>query len=148
MLSQHLVLTEVAALNVMNLLQDSNAANAFETASTSKVASKGTTEQIIVLDDSYIAKSVTADKWVTCGRISLNKKDKQHILQGEELTDLHVNAFHSLARMQFPSVGGLYNTLVLKKMSLTKDSSTQSLQIIHIEERSHWAALQLVKSVI
>ena len=88
--------------------------------------------------------------------IEYTKKDKQHILLGKELSDLHVNAFHSVARRQFPLVGGLYNTLVLKKMlkkmSLTKDGSdyehAQSLQIIHIKERSHWAALLLVKSEI
>ena len=155
MLSQHLVLTEAIAMNVMNLLQDSSAAGVLETRSTSKLTSKTTSEQIIVFDDRNTTthcQSVSADQWVACDRISLTKKDKQHILLGKELSDLHVNAFHSVARRQFPLVGGLYNTLALKKVSLTKDGSdhehAQSLQIIHIKERSHWAALQLVKSEI
>ena len=154
MVSQDLVLTEATATNVMNLLQDSNAVDAFETANTSKRA-KGTSTQIVILDDKNATdscKSVIADQWVKRGRISLTKKDKQHILHDKELLDLHVNAFHSIARTQFPLIGGLYNTLVLKNMSFTKDGCdhehAQSLQIIHIKERSHWAVLQLIKSEI
>ena len=138
----------------MNLLQDSDAVDAFETANTSKHA-KGTSAQIVILDDKNATdncKSVFADQWVKRGRISLTKKDKQHTLHDKELLDLHVNAFHSIVRTQFPLIGGLYNTLVLKNMSLTKDDCdhehAQSLQIIHIKERSHWAVLQLIKSEI
>ena len=145
-----LVLTEPAAMNVMNLLQDSNAADAFKSGSTRKL---GTSAQTIVLDDrntTKYCKSVSADQWVKCGKISLTRKDKQQILLDKELLDLHINAFHSIARTQFPLVGGLYNTLVLKNISLTKDGCdhehAQSLQIIHIKERSHWAAIQLIKS--
>ena len=87
---------------------------------------------------------------MTCGRVSLTKKDKQCILLGKQLPDMHINAFHNIARRQFPLIGGLYNTLVLKKISLATEGfdheHAQSLQIIHIKERSHWAALQLVKS--
>ena len=154
MVLQDSVLTEAAATNVMNLLQDSNAVDTFETANTSKRA-KGTSAQIVILDDKNATdncKSVIADQWVKRGRISLTKKDKQHILHDKELLDLHVNAFHSIARTQFPLIGGLYNTLVLKNMSLTKDGCdhehAQSLQIIHIKERSHWAVLQFIKSEI
>ena len=150
MVSQHLVLTEPAAMNVTNLLQDSNAADVFKSGSTRKL---GTNAQTIVLDDKNTTnhcKSVNADQWVKCSRISLTKKDKQHILLDKELLDLHINAFHSIARTQFLLVGSLYNTLVLKNMSLTKDGCdhehAQSLQIIHIKERSHWAAIQLIKS--
>ena len=98
MVSQHLVLTEPAAMNVMNLLQDSNAADTFKSGSTRKL---GTSAQTIVLDDRNTTnhcKSVSADQWVKCGRISLTEKDKQHILLDKELLDLHINAFHSIAR--------------------------------------------------
>ena len=121
-------------------------------ASTSKMSSKVTRAQIIELDDSNgpHCKSANADQWVKCGRVSLTKKDKQCILLGKQLSDVHINAFHNIARCQFPLVGGLYNTLVLKKMSLATEGfdheHVQSLQIIHIKERSHWATLQLVKS--
>ena len=48
MVSQDLVLTETAATNVINLLQDSNAADNFETANTSKCA-KGISAQMLYL---------------------------------------------------------------------------------------------------
>ena len=55
-----------------------------------------------------------------------------------------------MARTQFPLIGGLFNTLVLKNMSLTKDGCdheyAQGLQRVCIKDRSHWAVLQLNKS--
>ena len=36
----------------------------------------------------------------------------------KELSDLHINTFQSIARREFPQVGGLHNTLVLHQMSL------------------------------
>ena len=83
------------------------------------------------------------------GRILLTKKDKQCILNGKELSNLHIIAFQSIARREFPQVGGLHNTLVLHKMSLTdKEGFEQFIQILHIKERSHWATLQLVGTEI
>lgn len=66
------------------------------------------------------------------------------ILNGKELTDLHINAYQSIARVQFPHVGGLHNTLLLHKTSLNLQDYKQSLQIIHIQDRSHWVLLQVV----
>jgi len=37
--------------------------------------------------------TTTVDHWLTCGKVRLTKQDKQHILGGKELTDLHVNAY-------------------------------------------------------
>ena len=48
---------------------------------------------------------------------------------------------------QFPHIGGLHNTLVLDRMLVTQEYE-QSMQIIHIKERAHWAALQFVQSEI
>ena len=102
-----------------------------------------------MISDENVGTSVSFDHWITCGRISLTKKDKQHILGGKELSDMHINAFQSIARRQFPHVGGLYNTLLLDRMLVTHDQGCeQSLQIIHIKDRAHWAALQFIQSEI
>ena len=84
------------------------------------------------------------NNWFKCGRILLTKKYKQQIVNKKELTDLHINAYQNIARVQFPNVGGLHNTLLLHKTSLLLDNYEQSLQIIHIKDRFHWALLQVI----
>ena len=49
MVSQDLVLTEAATVNVTNLLQNSNAVDGFETANANKLA-KETSAQIVIVD--------------------------------------------------------------------------------------------------
>ena len=82
--------------------------------------------------------------WTKCGSILLTKKDSQQIVNEKELTDLHINAFQNIARVQFPNVGGLHNTLLLHKTTLLLEDYEQSLQIIHIKDRFHWASLQVI----
>lgn len=87
---------------------------------------------------------VDCDHWVTHGNINLKKKDRQDILSGKELSDLHVNAYQSLLKTSFPSIHGLQNTLLQHKSPLLKhtDPSGQTLQVVHVR-KSHWAALQV-----
>ena len=61
--------------------------------------------------------------------------NKQQIVNEKELTDLYINAYQNIARVQFPNFGGLHNTLLLHKTSLLFDNYEQSLQIIHIKDR-------------
>ena len=68
--------------------------------------------------------------WTTCGRIILTSKDRQSLLNVRKLKDNHVNAFHNIAKIQFPLIGGLHNTLLLHKTSLNLQDYNQSLQII------------------
>ena len=82
--------------------------------------------------------------WTKCGSILLTKKDRQQIVNEKELTDLHINAFQNIARVQFPNVGGLHNTLLLHKTTLLLEDYEQSLQILHIKDRFHWASLQVI----
>lgn len=47
----------------------------------------------------------------------------QQIINGSELTDLHVNAFQNLLKKNFPQIGGLQNDLYKEKTPLElKDS--------------------------
>ena len=52
------------------------------------------------------------DCWSRCGDVVLSKKDLQIILGGKELSDLHIDAFQNLVKMQFPHIGGLQTTLL------------------------------------
>ena len=130
--SQHLVLTELALSYLESTLKDSDITN---TSMASKQA------EIITIDDE--TSTDTVDHWIKCGRVLLKKKDRQQIVSGKELSDVHVNAFHSIAREQFKEVGSLYNTLVLHKMTLPQEGHMQSLQILHMNGRAHWAALEI-----
>lgn len=78
--------------------------------------------------------------WTQHGDIQLSRRHKMQLLNGNELSDLHVNAFHNLARKQFSHVGGLQNTLLQSKHPITNPSARIILQIIHIRS-SHWATL-------
>ena len=57
---------------------------------------------------------------------------------------MHIIAYQNIARVQFPDVGGLHNTLLLHKTTLILEDYEQSLQILHIQDRFHWALLQVV----
>ena len=97
------------------------------------------------LDNKTTHETYFNNNWIKCGRILLTKKDKQQIVNEKKLTDLHINAYQNIARIQFPHVGGLHNTLLLHKTSLILEDYEQSLQIIHIQDRFHcWALLQVV----
>ena len=100
----------------------------------------------ILVDDGSISETRTHLQWTRCGRIVLTSKDKQLILNGSKLKYNHINAFHNIAKVQFPLKGGFHNTLLLNKTVLNLEDYEQSLQIMFIPDRSHWALLQVVRS--
>ena len=117
--------------NIMHIIQ-----NIFQDDIPTVVESKKTPKPTDSKTESEF-KHIVNEPWIKCGRIALSKKDKQQIVNGKELTDMHINAFQSLARESFLLIGGLHNTLLLDKTSLAVKNYEQSLQIIHIPDRSH-----------
>lgn len=86
-------------------------------------------------------KSVgNAEQWIKHGDISLTRRHKQQILNGSELCDMHVNAFQNLVKRLFPHVGGLQNTLLQSKYTITDKPGKPILQIVQIRN-CHWATL-------
>ena len=60
-----------------------------------------------------VALEASADtEWVHIFNMTLKVSDRDQLLMGEELTDIHVNAAQKLILHQFPSYQGLKNTLV------------------------------------
>ena len=82
----------------------------------------------------------TTSHWIKHRNISLSRKHKLQILNGHELCDMHVNAFQNLVKGLFPHVGGLQNTLLQSKYSITNQPGKPVLQIVHIRN-CHWATL-------
>ena len=65
---------------------------------------------------------------------------------GEMLTDMHINLAQTLLKSQFDQLNGLNNTLYqARKVTLTKDTIANKLQIIHCKARSHWIVATTVK---
>lgn len=133
-----------------NLTLTSNTLSQFERlmlTSTSTEAKGSKNDPILVQDGQQV---VVENMWTRCGSIMLRKKEKQDILSGKELCDLHINAFQNLMKVQFPMLGGLQSTLLQHKYSFSKEdieASKTILQIIHMSHTtcSHWVALQVIK---
>ena len=137
--SKEFTLNSSTLLTIQNIFQDSQ-----QVIKDNSHTSTNTNTLILVNDDN-ISKTATLLQWTSCGRIILTSKDKQLILNGSKLKDNHINAFHNIAKMQFPLIGGLHNSLLLNKTVFNLEDYEQSLQIIFIPDRLHWALLQVVK---
>ena len=74
---------------------------------------------------------LTSKKWVQLTGIVLTSSDKQHIiLNGEKLTDLHINMAQGLLKRQFSEVTGLKSTL-LQAQKQQKEDDKLKIQIMH-----------------
>jgi len=149
--SKHFFLKEGAVSVINNLFQDYLASttdiDTSQNPGSSLSVSKGKKSVVTIADDGDHNETAPAGRWLICGKIELSKQDKQHILGGKELTDLHINAFQSLARQQYPDVGGLYNTLVVGRAKFV-EGQKQFLQILHVQERAHWIAIYILNSEV
>ena len=53
-----------------------------------------------------------------------NKKDRQDVVNGKELTDLHINAYQQLIKNRLPNIHGLQDT-VLQEVHCTSTKAQQ-----------------------
>ena len=88
------------------------------------------------------------DIWTRCGSVKLCKKQRQDLISGKELCDLHVNAFQNILKSQFPEIKGLQSTLLQRKKPISKIdlAAGKVLQIVHMP--SHWVTYQLFTSEV
>ena len=101
---------------------------------------------VLIPDESEVDLATAKDHWVKCGGISLNKRDLQRLTSGKELSDLHINAFQNLLKMQFSSIGGLQSTLLQQNKSPLSNKKDNNLQAINRSVSStvnHWAVLEI-----
>lgn len=81
-----------------------------------------------------------ATEWVRIFNITLKVSDKDQLLMGEELTDVHVNAAQKLILHQFPSYQGLKNTLVRDSLGFWTNNY---IQIVH-SRSCHWITVSSI----
>ena len=75
------------------------------------------------------------EEWVRIGKISLKNSDRKVLLEGDKLSDLHINACQVLLAKQFPSLMGLKSTLVKHHNG---EWTNNIVQILHVQARNHW----------
>ena len=73
---------------------------------------------------------LTSKEWVQLAGIVLTSSDKQRILDGEKLNDLHINMAQGLLKRQFSEVTGLKSTLLQAKKQQKEDDKLK-IQIVH-----------------
>jgi len=110
--------------------------------------SKGsdTGSPVVITDNCGVSTYVIPkDYWTNCGGILLTKKELYSLSNDKELSDLHINAFQNLLKRQFPSIGGLQNTLLQNKSSITnkKKVTLQAINITINHKIKHWATIEL-----
>lgn len=132
--AQHLTLTSGSLSYIQSLVGES---------SVSLTTQSGAT--ISIADEDISNNDHCSPYWTNICDITLTRKDLHQIVGGKELSDLHVNAFQYLVKLQFPFIGGLQSTLLQRRSPLNYAEVNMSLQIIHTR-RSHWAALQFCDS--
>ena len=81
--------------------------------------------------------------WVCTGRQSLTFEDKQVICNGKRLTDNHLNFSQCLIQAQFPTIGGLTNTLMVNKPCAHWILQNGGLQILFCRD-DHWIVASTV----
>ena len=93
--------------------------------------------EVIDINNMDIPDSKPIDPvWIKFKGMCLTEADKDRIISGETLTDLHINVAQELIKRQFPHISGLQSTLVLPKTQKVTVTAAHA-QIIH-SRGNHW----------
>ena len=125
-------------------VKDSNTSDGVDSTITSHSDSEGgppmKKQKIICLSKELVdGETIENDTdWVHIGKILLKAKDKEILVDGLELNDLHVNASQTLLKNQYPLVNGFTSTL---KVASLKRWTPNYIQILHCATKHHWVTL-------
>ena len=75
--------------------------------------------------------------WLSFNYNYLTIEDRDTIMKGDCLNDKHINLAQEILKHQLGHLSGLESTLYLHKLKVPLPA-TNSLQIIHSQDRSHW----------
>jgi len=81
--------------------------------------------------------------WKKYGCCKLTIQHRSQLLGGHLLCDIHLGAAQALIHKQFPSIGGLTNTVLQDSKSIQPFVNQQNIQIIHVllGRVNHWIVL-------
>ena len=78
--------------------------------------------------DEITESHCSIEMWVILNNFKLSSTDKNVILAGNELTDMHINFCQAILKKKFPKLARLHSTLLLHKCTIDKP---YALQILH-----------------
>ena len=113
---------------------------------------KSTVNTITIADD-VEAKTTGLESgkqnmvWLQYGCYVLTKQHKTILYGGSLLDDIHIGAAQFMISTQFPTIGGLQNTVLLvpSRVKQIKPLTTSSLQILHVAGTvGHWIVLSTI----
>ena len=100
--------------------------------------------EVIDVDAVVVANGVAPKQWLNRNGIMVTECDKNVIMEGEQLTDKHINFAQQILKNHFTNLSGLQSTLLLAKS--TRISNTNMyLQIFH-DRDSHWIVVSTIGS--
>ena len=81
-------------------------------------------------------------QWVKHGDVALTRRHLQDIVNGKEVSDLHIDAFQNIVKIQFSHIAGLLNPIYQESTPLQYNSEKMVLQVLHVD-KCHWAVFQI-----
>ena len=96
-------------------------------------------EDAINLEETVAPVNLTKP-WITYDQQALTLLDKALIVNGDELTDKHINFTQALLNLQY-DISGLWSSLLLSTMS--SPVTTPALQIMHCRG-NHWLVVTTI----
>ena len=94
------------------------------------------------VDDACTVSESSGSLWIKCGGYLLSLKDKNTLIQGYGLNDMHINVGQYLIKKHHPIINGLKSTLTISKPNYSYPEAECNLdqhflQVIH-SRHNHW----------
>ena len=74
--------------------------------------------------------------------VLVTRRHLPEIVNGKELSDLHIHAFQNIVKVQFPHIAGLLNSVFQESIPFQHNTKQTALQVLHVD-KCHWAALHI-----
>ena len=86
--------------------------------------------------------STSCRQWVKIGSTTLYQSERNSLLNGKWLSDLHILAAQQLLQIQFKHLGGLQSTLY-QQLKKTIKNITNAIQILYVDN-NHWTVMTTI----
>ena len=67
--------------------------------------------------------------------VLMTRRHLPEIVNGKELSDLHIHAFQNIVKGQFPHIAGLLNPVFQESTPLQYNTKQTALQVLHVDRQ-------------